>query len=486
MAIAALRSVTPHLRRPLAALALAAGLAAPASAAAAAGWSTPTTVSGAHDAFGGLQLASGPSGDLLAWSYNDLLPPTRTTFGQAGVSEALASPTGPFGAERRLPARYAGGSLVDLGEGHLARLVLRRTGLNTARPEVLLGTVGGRLGSPLRVSASVWVGRARLAGNSRGELLLAWISSPRSGRRQVWASVRPAGGRFGKPRLLSADANGLSVTAAIGSPSHRTDRGGFASDMAVVFDSKRGRMLARLRFHGSSWDAVQSIGPAAVGTANVVAPPYIGRDGRVVIAWYHQQLSEGGPLGPGLTQVAVRPAGAHRFAPAQTLARDATGSIGGETFLAGNDGHGPMLAFLAPVGGSASSPANSVVRVSYSHGNRFGPARTVSAQGLWASGLAGAEGPRGPIVTWVGGPNPPFSALSPGAAVYAALTDPATQRLGPPEQVSPSERAQSAVSIHSAAGGRWIVAWAGLPLYQSPSLPGPRLVRVSFCPEPCT
>jgi len=452
----------------------------------AAGWSPAATVSAPHDAIGNLGLASGASADMVFWQFYDLAPPARQIFGPPGASYAVAPVFGPFGAQRPLPASYASGPLVALGGGGVAQLILRRTGVNTARLSVAIGDVSGRFGSPLPVAGTVWVGRASLAGNRNGELLLAWISSPRAGHRQVWASVRLPGRGFAAPQLISSSANGLAVTAAVGPGAHGSaTRGRATSDMVVAFDSKRGRMLVRVRPHGSGgWGAVADIGPAAVGNENDVATPYIGRDGRIVVAWYHRQLSEGGPLGPSYTQIAVRPPNRGRFLPAQTLAKSQNGPLSGDVALVGGEGHPPLLAFLATASSSEPTPARSVVRVSPSHGDRFSAARTVSPPGQWTSGVAAAMGSTGPIVTWLGGPNPPFSALSPGAAVYAALGAPTSTRFDVPVQVSPAEHVQSAVPLRTETNG-WIIAWSGLPQFLSPQLPGQPVVRVTTCSTGC-
>ncbi len=465
----------------LAAVLLVAGLTPAARAA----WSPPQTVSGGNDAVDALSLASGPSGALLAWHHNDLVPPSRTIFGATGASDAIASLMGPFGPERALPSSYTSAPLLSLGEGNVAQLILRRTGPNTSAPEVALGTVAGAFGAPLPVHSTVWAGRASLAGNWQGELLLAWISSTGAGHRQLWASVRPTGGRFQKPQLLSSSANGLSVTAAVGSPSHGPVPGGFASDMVVVFDSKQGRLLARIRPHGAGWHSTLQVGPAAVGTSNTVAVPHIGRDGRVVVAWSHQQLSEGGPVGPAYTQVAIKPARAHAFSRPQTLERDPAASASGEPVLLEIAGRDLILAFIAQPGPAAAAGTPSVVKVSYSRGNAFAPAGTISAAGQWATGLAGQAEGSSAIISWIGGPNPPFSALEPGPAVYEALAEPGQARLGSPQQVSPAERPSSAASMYAGRLGRWIVAWAARPSYRSASAPGPVVVRVAECGAFC-
>ena len=94
-------------------------------------------------------------------------------------------------------------------------------------------------------------------------------------------------------------------------------------------------------------------------------------------------------------------------------------------------------------------------------------------------------GPGGSIVTWLGGPNPPFSALSSGAAVYAALGTPASNQLGAAVEVSPAEHVQSAVPLHTENGDRWIIAWSGLPQFLSPQSTGLPVVRVTTCSEGC-
>jgi hypothetical protein len=100
-------------------------------------WSAPVTISQPHDQIGGLQLISGPFGDLLAWKDWDLIK-AKGIFGAPGARYAIASAGGSFGSERRLPSSYANGALVRLGQGHVAQLTFIRSGLNTSTPEVAL------------------------------------------------------------------------------------------------------------------------------------------------------------------------------------------------------------------------------------------------------------------------------------------------------------------------------------------------------------
>jgi hypothetical protein len=456
-------------------------------AASASGWTEPVTVSAAHDSIDSIALAAGPRGEMVLWHADDLLPDGQI-FGPPRAAFATASGEGQFSGERPLQSSFATAALVNLGpmwgSGRVAQLTFRRTGPSTSEPAVALGGVDGRFAPPLRVHAAVWAGRASLAGDAQGDLLLAWISSTRSGRRQVWVSVRHSGHSFQAPRLVSSTADAEQVTAAMGEGLHGMSANGFDADMAVAFASKTGRMLVSVRLHGQGWGSVQDVGQAAVGTVNGVAVAF-GRSSRVVVAWYRQQLSEGGPLGPGITQVAVRPPDRHGFLAPQTLERDANASLAGTPALVANNGRGFLLAYVAQPGPLLHGFASSIVRVSYSKGNRFAPPQTVSPAGQQVSGVAAAEAPDGDIVTWSGGPNPPLTTLSPGAAIFAAVTDPLTGRLGAPVQVGPAEYAELATPIYAPYGQRWLLAWRGRQGTPLQSALGRVVVRVSSCLSQC-
>jgi len=423
-------------------------------------------------------LASQVTGEMVAWRYYDRRPP-RQTFGPAGAAFAHAPFNGAFEAQQPLPATYATGYLVPIGDAGVAQLILRRTGVNTSSPSVAIGDVTGRFGAPLAVHGTVWLGHASLAGNGLGELLLAWVSSPRPGCRQVWASVRLPGRGFGRPQLIASSADGLDVTAGVGPGSHRLLAGRTASDMAVVFDSKRGRMLVAVALHGHSWASPQDVGPAAVGNANMVATPYISRNSRIIVAWYHRQVSESRPSGPSFVQVAVRPPDKGRFLAARTLSRSPNGAAEGGVAIASGAGFPPMLAFLAPASPHEATPARAVVNVSTAKGNGFSVPVTVSKAGQSASDLVAAPGIVGPIFTWVSTPSP-NATTGPGGAVYAELPTRAGHTT-PPIQVSPREHVQEAVAIQSRWGNRWMVAWTALPQWLSVSAPGRMVVRVSSC-----
>ena len=446
---------------PVAAFA-AVGLSLVCAAVATASWAPETVISGSP-LLGDPRLFAGPSGELLSWSYSTGLPPHQ----RQGAGEALAGAGLRFGPPRRLQHGYNGRTLVDLGDGHVAQLILTPTGSNTSAAAVALGSTAGAFGHALGVRGSVFAGRASLAGDARGDLLLAWISADRNGyHRKVWASVRPAGRAFGPPQLLNGSAETERVQAGLGA------RGA----MAIAFATKQphGRMFARVRVAGRGWGPQQNIGPAAVGTESDVSV-FVTTSGEAVVAWYHTQLCSGGCESPGYVRVAVQPAGARRFAPAQLLRQDRYGLNGASAgislapALAAPPGRPPLVAFLARVGSPGPSPAPvpTAVMVAVPSGSRYGAPRTISPPGQVETDVAAAGGPHGVLVTWIRRePLPRYS-----GPVFAAVGDPRSGRFGAPEQVSPDEESLNAVPVFNPAGrwpantlAPWTVAWTARPL----------------------
>jgi hypothetical protein len=423
-----------------------------------AAWTTPQTVS-APGGFARLRaLASGPAGELV--SFARALPARSGVAARERVYDALAAPGAPFGPQRALPASYTSGPMVALGGGRVAQLLLRPHGLNESTASVVLGAANGRFGVPHRVPGPrVFGGRAALAGNARGELLVTWIAAGSHGvHRVVWASraARPA--RFGKAQIVSSRAQAEQVDAAMGPQ----------GDAVVAFPDKWGHMLARVRRRRAGrWGPLQRIGLAAGGTENDVTP-FVGRGGRIVVAWYETQLCSGGCESPGFTRVAVQPSGRSRFAGEQVLGRDPTGLAGsfggvrpGPVVVAAGRA-APIVVFLRR-GGARATPTSpstitSVVEVSRPRGDRFGAPQAISPAGEQAIDPAAAAGPTSVLVTWVRADDG-FE-----GTVFATVGSSARYAFAPPEQVSPSEQADGelAVSASGAARGTsapWTVAW---------------------------
>lgn len=460
----------------LSCVAVAAWLQAPNAEAS---WSQPITVSRPHAVIYGVGFASGPFGDLLTWRSEDVLPAPRTGYSSPTAYEATAPAGQPFGSERRLPGSFATATLVNLGDGKAAQLIVRpsKPAQGPLVTSIAIGDTSGRFAKPERIKTTIAAqDDVSLAGDLRGDLLLTWIRPGRAG--EVWASVRRPGGRFGRPYKLATTYHAEKIVASVGPPAHSTAHGALPCDMAVAFETNR-RVYVRVRLHGEAWGTLQDIGPTARMAGDNIAV-HITRASRVVVAWHHQLLSEGTPETAGFTEVAIEPPGAHRFLPRQTLERDhqATGSNGISVVASG--GGRVAVAYLAQPGASGPSGiAPTVVRVAYAKGDRFGASRTISSPAPQMEGLFAAGGSGGAIVTWSATPIIPLSFRGP--AIYAATSDRSTGfELGSAQQVSPYESAGQPVAAASIGTNRWVLAWAGRPTQSSSSV-----VRLATCPAAC-
>jgi hypothetical protein len=346
---------------------------------------------------------------------------------------------------------------------------------------VAVGNSRGHFSSPLAISGPpAFAGRAAVAGDARGDLVVAWIAADSHGEhRLLWASVRPRGGRFGPRRLISAASDAEQVNVAAGPQ----------GDMVVAFPDKHGHMLARVRRHRGPWGALQNIGLAAGGTENDVTP-FVGDTGRIVVAWYETQLCEGGCESPGFVRVAVQPAGKSRFRHEQVLERDSMGLAGAPSGVSlapavvALPGGSPLIVFLARGGAAAPTSAltATMVKVSYPRAAAFAPAQTISPEGEQLGDVAAAAGRSGVLVTWIQ-IQPPSDT---SGAVIAAVWRSSSGTFTAPEPVSTSEHAISAVSVFNAASrwprnsvSPWTVAWTARPLSEASTV-----VRVSspVCP----
>ncbi len=419
-------------------------------------------------------LASGAAGTLATWTYQDGFG----TRASAGVREAVARPGKPFGAEQRLPDRYLTGSMVNIGGGRVAQLILTPRGLNTNSMSVAIGSVDGSFTRPVPVPGSVFAGRASLAGNALGDLLVSWIAAGAHGQhRSVWASVRIAHGRFSAPQRLSSNGRHEHVWAAIG----RSRR------MVAVFDSGSGALLARVREGRRAWGRTWRLGPAAVGTENDVTP-FVGDFGEVVVAWYHTQLCEGGCESPGYIDVAVQPASLKRFVKARRLERDPVGLAAAPSgrslapVVIAVPWFTPTIAFLAAESARAGGPSarTAVVKVAYPTGAGYGPRgggytapQALSPANEQAGDLAGAAGRIGELLTWIR-EEPPDHVE--GALFAAAIGGRLPSPFGVPEQIPSGDRVLGADPLFNTTTRwpgpglipPWTVAWTSRTATEAP------------------
>jgi len=447
-----------------------------------AGWTRPQTVTSGSPLFGEPLLFAGPAGELLSWSY--AAAPHRTE----GAGESVAGAEMHFGSPRPLPYGINGRRLVDLGGGRVAQLILKPTGLNTSAMSVSLGSTNGVFSHPLHANGSVYAGRASLAGDRRGDLLLAWIAANGNGsHRQVWASVRPPGKGFAAPRLINGSAEAEQVQTGVG----------VGGAMAIAFASKEPHelMFARVRPPRGRWGPQQNIGPAAEGAENDTSI-FVTAAGDAIVAWYHTQACAAGCESPGFVDVAVHRAHARRFAPVQLLWRSTYGLIGVSSgislapALAAAPGGAPLVAFLARVGSAGPSTTPLVptaVMVATPSGSRYGAAHEISPPGQQEADVAAAAGTHGALVTWI-----KVEPLHFGGPVVAAIGD-VRGHFGAPEQISPLEEAFKAVPVFNPNGrwpanetGPWTVAWTGRAFGLPPAASVTETVSASapLCPLP--
>ena len=336
--------------------------------------------------------------------------------------------------------------------------------------------------------------RVSLAANSQGDLLVSWIAADVHGQhRVVWASLRPAGGRFGTPQVLfRGGPNVGGPWATIG-----RDR-----VMVVAFAADYGMFARVRRGMQGTWQPTAHLGAAALGSENDVTP-YVSWLGEVVVAWYHTQLCEAGCESPGFTEVAALPVGARRFRSTQLLVRDPVGTQGAPSgrslapVVFSHPWFPPMIAFLAagaPAPGSAPTPT--VVKLVQSvgsgytaKGSSFTAPQALSPATEQASDVAAAVGPDGMIVTWIRDAPPMYA----NGTVFAAPTVSAPgYPFGPPEQVSPSEHVSSALVTFNPASrwphnavAPWIVAWTSRIQAEGPGNTAHTVVQIAtpICPS---
>lgn len=304
-----------------------------ASAAVAAGWGAPQTLSKPREIPQGLAIGYDANGAALAaWTWSGANRDgslAHTSMASRPASRAR------FGPERELPAGLVAGPL-PYGDGRVliatqSDRIDSRTGARVASTlRVRFGDLRGRFGTPHVIAQSpAPIYSPQLAVNSRGLALLVWTTSRDQSRGAVYASVRPPGGGFG--RAVRIWGRFAGPRAAVG-PS---------GDMLVAFNSG-GVHASFKRRSERAFGPVERVRsePGAAPRAIVLA------DGSAWLGWFAQTLSSAGTYGMSYIEVARRPAGARRFGRALLLARgrEAGGGRFGRTvsFAAGPRGTAGM------------------------------------------------------------------------------------------------------------------------------------------------
>jgi hypothetical protein len=270
--------------------------------AAAATWSPPQHLSGAHTFVQPLSISTAGTGrTLAAWTFQDGLGNSA----HQGAADASRAPgAAAFGSRHALPATVTNVQTYGFRGALQASVNAAGTKLYT-RAGHDDGTFAKRR---LIRRGGVRIVRPSLAVNSRGDAALAWFEDRGVRTDRVYVALRRGKRAFGRPRLLFT-GRVRSAAAAIGP----------FGDVLVAWDA-RGVLKTRFKPNGhASFRKTDTIRSEKAFSAEL--HPVVAQHGRAVLAWSAQFLSEGGTVGPMFFEAAVRPAGAHRFRTAQLLER---------------------------------------------------------------------------------------------------------------------------------------------------------------------
>jgi hypothetical protein len=270
--------------------------------AAAATWSSPEHLSGAHTFVQPLSISNPGSGrTLAAWTFQDGLGNSA----HQGAADASQAPgAAAFGPRHALPATVTNVQTHGFHGALLASVNAAGTKLyvRSGRDD---GTFGKRR---LIRRGGVRIVRPSLAVASNGSAALAWFEDRGVRTDRVYVALRTRNRPFGAPRRLFT-GRVRSAAAAIGA----------SGDVLVAWDA-RGVLKTRFKPQSrSSFRKTDTIRSDKAFSADL--HPVVTQNGRAVLAWSAQFLSEGGSEGPMFFEAAVRPAGASRFHRAQLLER---------------------------------------------------------------------------------------------------------------------------------------------------------------------
>ena len=276
------------LRAPATAmLAIAAVAVLPASAGAAAPWSTPVTISSPHTGVGPLGVTSTNTSAVAWWSWQEL---SGTGFKFGGAFAARPAGSDAFGVER---SRDSGEPIsLDVqgyGDGRLIALstVLGPPAVRTGQPNspqrVLLssGDAGG-FHAPTTLARANVIGAPQLgvATNGRGLVAFATYDPKIAHRAIVSAAVRSTSGSFSRPAVISGRGEAHGVTVAIGR------RG----DKVVAFVRNR-NVVARVRRPGHGWGPIQTLA-TPTGPTQWTLRAAVSDTGSIEVLWHRRFVSD--------------------------------------------------------------------------------------------------------------------------------------------------------------------------------------------------
>lgn len=229
------------------------------------------------------------------------------------------------GWRKRKPLAVTGLRLVR-GEGHtvIAAGDGTTTGAMSKRPVTLLGTTRGSFGRPrlldprFRPRARTYSTLLDLAGSSTGHAI-AVVGRSGSGpsfSTDLLAVTRRPGRSFGRPVRITSDSDAVSVAAAVNA------RG----EMLVAWgDSIYNEDIhVRMRARDGRWGPTQAIRRAKRGNFGNVLDAALGPRGQALVAWA-SSYAGADDYAPGPVQASLKPRG-RPFSPAFSLGTAAAGS----------------------------------------------------------------------------------------------------------------------------------------------------------------
>jgi len=378
-------------------------------------WSPPANISSAHEFVDNPSLAFSSTGiGLTTWIARD-------GTGNTATQGTFAA---PLGSPERLVSRTAVISPPVL-YGSTRTAAARLSG---NRLSIVFGRTDGSFGAPELIADRANIRSVVLAGNQQGDLALAWFEDRGVFTDRVYIAVRPHGHPWSPP-LLQATDRVRSVSVAV-SPK---------GALLLAYDA-RGVVKARYKpATAPLFRHVQTIQSQPTFFAKLRTA--VTGNGRAYIGWAAQFLSEGGDRGDGFYEVAVQPAGALKFRPAQLLEQRPSEEAVGGLDLTTNDANGATVAWGAATVKAAFTDASAT----------FGATQTV-APGLEAA-MAGAPDGRALV------------AIIAGSEEQGGLMAATSQNgaFGAPETVTTGPEARVPAAAYDAKGNRWGLAWSNRP-----------------------
>jgi hypothetical protein len=279
---------------------------------------------------------------------------------------------------------------------------------------VSLGEVAGNPGRFHLLSSLAIPDGTAIAANDAGVVAVVWIEATRGVDGRVRLAVRRPGGRFARAVTVASGAVGRPTGGTVSGRGVAVAVGG-RGEVVVAYQRERGRARTiEARVLGRRLGRPQTLGPQR-GLVDLSAA--MASNGRAVVAWGSQDVGEEANEAYRVYATARR---------------------------------------SSPLGSYGAGPRSAVRVASAGPRGHFGAQRELAPSGAVGDVAIGARGAA--IVVWsqVAGEEEPLD-------VIAALRPAGASAFGPPEAVSPSERASYPAAAFDPRSGQPVVVWAGTP-----------------------